>query len=133
MKTYIWSLPTRLFHWLLVIALVAAYLLSEEEELLNIHSSVGYMAGILIIFRIIWGFAGPKYSRFSDFPIGIKRIKEFITDMNSSKSHSPGHNPLASLAMLGIIIFSLMIVISGALLLASEGEGFFAFIKPGVL
>ncbi len=132
MKTYIWSLPTRLFHWLFVIAMVAAYLLSEEEELINIHSSVGYMVGILIMFRIIWGFAGPKYSRFSDFPIGIKRIKEFVTDIKSSKSHSPGHNPMASFVMLGIIFFSLMIVISGILLLASEGQGFFAFIKPGV-
>ncbi len=62
MKTYIWSWPTRIFHWLLVIGMVAAYLLAEEEELLNYHSAVGYMVGILILFRIIWGFAGPKYS-----------------------------------------------------------------------
>jgi len=132
MKTYIWSLPTRLFHWFLVIGMIAAYLLSDQEELLNEHSSVGYMVGILIIFRIIWGFAGPKYSRFSDFPMGAKAIKEFATDMKSSKSHSPGHNPMASVVMLGIIIFSLLIVVSGVLLLASEGQGFFAFIQTGL-
>jgi len=132
MKTYIWSLPTRIFHWLLVIGMVAAYIVAEEEELLNLHSSIGYVVGILIIFRIIWGFAGPKYSRFSDFPLGITALKSFFTDMKKSKSHSPGHNPAASFVMLGIILLSLIIVISGTLLLASEGQGLFAFIQTGM-
>jgi cytochrome b len=131
MRTYIWSLPTRIFHWLLVIGMITAYLVSEEEELLNIHSSVGYMVGILIIFRIIWGFTGPIYSRFSDFPMGVNSIKTLVTDMKNSKNNSPGHNPAASVVMLGIILFSLIIVISGVLILASEGQGFFAFIRTG--
>ena len=132
MKTYIWSLPTRLFHWLLVIGMVAAYILSEEEELLNFHSAIGYMVGILIIFRIIWGFVGPKYSRFSDFPIGIQSLKTFAADMKHSKSQSPGHNPAASVVMLGIILFTLLIVVSGTLLLASEGQCFFSGMSIGL-
>lgn len=132
MKTYIWSLPTRIFHWLLVIGMVAAYILSDDEALLNFHSSVGYMVGILIIFRIIWGFFGPKYSRFTDFPIGLNSLKTFITDMKGSKSHSPGHNPAASIVMLGIILFTLLIVVSGILLLASEGQGLFSFVQSGL-
>ncbi len=132
MKTYIWSLPTRIFHWLLVIGLVAAYILSDDDELLNFHSSVGYMVGILIIFRIIWGFVGPKYSKFNDFPIGVNSLKKFAANMKESKSQSPGHNPAASVVMLGIILFSLIIVVSGILLLASEGQGLFAFIQTGL-
>jgi cytochrome b len=132
MKTYIWSLPTRIFHWLLVIGMITAYILSEEEELLNFHSSVGYMVGILIIFRIIWGFVGPKHSKFRDFPIGVNSLKTFVTDMKGSKSHSPGHNPAASVVMLGIIFFTLLIVVSGILLLASEGQGLFAFLQTGL-
>lgn len=132
MKTYIWSLPTRIFHWLLVIGMVAAYLVAEEEELLNIHSSIGYAVGILLIFRIIWGFAGPKYSRFSDFPVGITALKSFFADMKASKSKSPGHNPAASLVILGIILLGLVIVVSGALLLASKGQGFFSSVSVGV-
>lgn len=132
MKTYIWSVPTRIFHWLLVIGMVAAYIVSEEEELLHLHSSVGYVVGILLIFRIIWGFAGPKYSRFSDFPIGITAIKSFFTDMKKSKSQSPGHNPAASLVMLGIIFLALLIVVSGSLLLASKGQGFFSSVRIGL-
>lgn len=132
MKTYIWSIPTRIFHWLLVIGMVAAYIVAEEEELLNVHSSIGYSVGILLLFRIIWGFTGPKYSRFSDFPIGITALKSFFADMKTSKSHSPGHNPAASVVMLGIILFSMIIVVSGVLLLASEGQGLFVFVQTGL-
>ncbi|MEI8048965.1 MAG: cytochrome b/b6 domain-containing protein [Bacteroidota bacterium] len=132
MKTYIWSWPTRIFHWLLVIGMVAAYLLGEEEELLNFHSAVGYMVGILIFFRILWGFAGPKYSRFSDFPLGITNIKAFFSDMKGSKSKSIGHNPGASVVMLAIILFTLMITVSGTLLLASKGQGFFSSFTIGM-
>jgi len=132
MKTYIWSLPTRIFHWLLVAGMVTAYILGEEEELIHIHSSVGYMVGILVIFRILWGFAGPRYSRFSDFPIGLNALKSFITDMKTSKSHYAGHNPAASVVMLGIILFTLAIVVSGTLLLASDGQGFFGPINIGM-
>lgn len=132
MKTYIWTLPTRIFHWILVIGMVAAYIVSEEEELLHLHSSFGYVVGILLIFRIIWGFAGPKYSRFSDFPISFTALKSFLTDMKKSKSHSPGHNPAASLVMLGIILLGLAIVVSGSLLLASKGQGFFSSVSIGL-
>jgi cytochrome b len=112
--------------------MVAAYILSEEDELLNFHSSVGYMVGILIIFRIIWGFAGPKYSRFSDFPVGFAALKSFFSDMKTSKSQSSGHNPAASLVMLGIILVGLAIVVSGILLLASKGQGFFSSMNIGM-
>lgn len=132
MKAYIWSLPTRIFHWLLVIGMVAAYIVAEEEELLNLHSSIGYVVGILIIFRISWGFAGPKYSRFSDFPIGITGLKSFFANMKKSKSQSPGHNPAAALVMLGIILLGLIIVISGSLLLASKGQGLFSSVTVGL-
>lgn len=121
-----------MFHWLLVAGMVAAYLLGEEEELLSVHSAVGYAVGILIVFRIIWGIAGPKYSRFRDFPVGISSLKSFISDMKGSKNQSPGHNPAASLIMLGIIFFTLLIVVSGTLLLASEGQGFFSSFSIGM-
>lgn len=132
MKTYIWSLPTRIFHWLLVIGMVAAYIVAEEDELLHLHSSIGYVIGILLIFRLVWGFVGPRYSRFSDFPLGFNALKSFFTDMKKSKSQSPGHNPAAALVMLGIILLGLLIVISGSLLLASKGQGFFSSVTVGL-
>jgi cytochrome b len=132
MKTYTWSLPTRLFHWLLAIGIIAAYFLGEEEELINLHSSIGYGIGILVIFRIIWGFAGPSYSRFSDFPIGIGTIRSYTKNIFRHKHDSPGHNPLASVVMLGIILVTALIVCSGIALLSSRGDGFFPGFSIGL-
>lgn len=132
MKTYIWTLPTRLFHWLLVVGLIAAYVLSEEEELLNLHTAFGYMVGLLILFRLFWGLIGPIYSRFTDFRIGFSSLAAFVKDMNKSKSSYPGHNPAASVIMLGIIVTTMLLVLSGIFLLASHGEGFFAAYTIGL-
>jgi cytochrome b len=129
MRTYIWSLPTRLSHWLVAIALVVAYILGGEEESINIHAAFGYLSGTLILFRIIWGIFGPRYSKFSDFPVGIAKIKEFVIYMKSTKLKYPGHNPIASLIMIAIMIAILMVVISGLANLATEGQGLLTFLN----
>jgi cytochrome b len=129
MRTYIWSLPTRLSHWLVAIALVVAYILGGEEESINIHAAFGYLAGTLILFRIIWGIFGPRYSRFSDFPVGLGKIKEFVTNMKSTKLKYPGHNPAASLIMIAILIAILLVVLSGLANLATEGQGLLTFLN----
>lgn len=122
MKTYIWSLPTRLFHWLLVLSLIVAYSTSGEENLLTVHSSAGYFALVLIIFRIIWGIIGPHYSRFNHFKLSPVEFFKFIT--NYKNYHTPGHNPGASLVMLAIIFTVLFLTFSGIAILASEGNSF---------
>ena len=129
MKTYIWSLPTRLSHWLVVIALVVAYILGGEAESINTHAAFGYLAGTLVLFRIIWGIFGPRYSRFSDFPVGIGKVKEFATNMKSTKLKYPGHNPAASLIMIAIMTAILLVVLSGLANLATEGQGLLTFLN----
>lgn len=131
MKTYIWSVPTRSFHWLMVIGLVGAYVLGEEESNMNIHSAFGYMVATLVLFRLLWGFVGPKYSRFKDFPVSKKSLVEFFTNMKASKDKYPGHNPAASLVMLVILVVVLVVSFTGILALAAEGNGPIRFLNIG--
>lgn len=114
-KTYVWSLPTRLFHWLLAIAFVAAFVLGENDDYLNLHTAFGYMVGVLLLFRVVWGFIGPRYSRFRDFSF-----------LSKTKNNNPGHNTTASWIMLAIIIVGLLVVISGMITL-SEGAAWLSF------
>lgn len=123
MKTYVWSLTARISHWLVFSALVITYFLGGEEEYINAHAALGYLAGILIIFRIFWGISGPRYSRFSDFPTGINKIREFMTNMRVSKLQYAGHNPVASIIMIAIFLAILLVVLSGMANLAAEGQG----------
>lgn len=123
-KTYVWGIPTRLFHWMLVISLVGAYI--AEEDFLSLHVALGYTAGILIVFRLIWGLVGPKYSHFRDFPAGIKSIKGFIKGLGKPTNVYAGHNPPASLVMLGIMFIVFMVAFSGMMTLSQEaGQGLF--------
>ena len=63
----VWDLPTRLFHWLLVAAVAVAWLSSEEDSALAAwHQAAGWMAGLLIVFRLIWGLVGGEHARFAD-------------------------------------------------------------------
>lgn len=124
MKTYIWTLSVRIIHWLLVIGLVAAYILGEEDNFLGTHIAIGYTIGILLIYRIIIGFSGPRYSGFKDFPLRIAALKEYIVDMKKNKQKYTGHNPLSSVVMLAIFLDILLIVTSGILILAANGQGF---------
>ena len=64
----VWDAPVRLFHWLLVAAVALALLSSDEDSALNQwHVLSGWVAAILVVFRIVWGFAGGEHSRFGDF------------------------------------------------------------------
>lgn len=122
MKTYIWALPTRIFHWLMAVSFAIAFILSDFEELQNLHFAFGLFVGAIIFFRLIYGIIGPKYSNFRSFPIGIKSQQEFIkTFFLKTKTYS-GHNPAASLVMLSIFLVGLSCSISGYLIYATENN-----------
>lgn len=117
-KTYVWGIPTRIFHWMFAIAIVAAYILSEDA--INWHVTLGMTALLLAFFRIIYGFLGPRYSNFRDFPISISKIKHFLKVERKSPLPSAGHNPLASLIMILILVMMLLVPFSGMLALGQE-------------
>ncbi|MBM2814962.1 MAG: diheme cytochrome c (N-terminal cytochrome b domain) [Ignavibacteria bacterium] len=129
MKTYIWSLPTRIFHWLLVIGVIGA-LFTHEDEIINIHVAFGFMIFFLLIFRIIWGFIGPKYSKFKDFPVSIRKLKEEAKDFGIDEQRHAGHNPFASIIILLILIDTILTVLSGITLMSSHGYGISVLSMP---
>jgi cytochrome b len=124
MKTYIWTLPTRFFHWLLAISFTITYIIGSQEMYPGLHAALGSMIGGLVLFRILQGFTGPKYVRFSDFPVSPASIMSFLTSMKQNKANHPGHNPLASVIMLCILATALISAISGMLIFASAETGF---------
>ncbi|MEP6823730.1 MAG: cytochrome b/b6 domain-containing protein, partial [Ramlibacter sp.] len=64
----VWDLPTRLFHWALVACVlglvVTAYL---PGTWIVWHSRLGYAVLALLLFRIVWGLVGGRWSRFGSF------------------------------------------------------------------
>jgi len=111
----VWDLPVRLFHWLLVITFAGAWLTAESEKYQLIHYAFGYSAGVLVLFRIAWGFIGTRYARFSDFIKGPNAIYQHLMQV-FSKTHQEeyaGHNPAGSIVMVLLMLLILAIAITG--------------------
>jgi cytochrome b len=110
---FVWDAPTRVFHWLLVLAVAVAYLSAGEDEgfQFTLHVAAGYLVAGLLIFRIVWGVIGSDHARFRDFLPTPQRVAEHLRGLLSGRPrHYVGHNPLGAVAifaMLGILLGSL--------------------------
>lgn len=124
----VWDLPLRIFHWLLVVAFFVAYF--TEDELLSIHVWAGYLIGGLLIFRLVWGFVGGQYARFSSFLCSPMQSVNYIKDLISSQARRyVGHNP-AGAAMIVLLLLGLLATFVTGLAVygADQGAGPLAFI-----
>ena len=110
----IWDLPVRLVHWLLVICFIGAYLTSEDEGLSLLHVTLGYTMVFLMTLRIIWGFIGSKYARFSNFVKGPNAVMTYFESLvQKVPEHHTGHNPAGALAIIGLLLLGLLVGFSG--------------------
>jgi cytochrome b len=111
----VWDLPLRLFHWLLVLAIAVAFLSSEEDSPLNQwHVLAGWVAGVLIVFRLVWGFVGGEHSRFADF-IHPSRIGDHISGLFRRRAERTlGHNPLGGVSVIVLLALVAVTVWTGA-------------------
>lgn len=129
-KVYTWSLFTRLFHLLLVIAVALVYLVSEKDSLLSYHVVLGYFIGLLLVYRIIWGLMDVKYSKFKDFNFNLKDLFSYMLNVLGNKKEYLGHNPASSWAIVAMIVLGLLSVISGVIVYGTqEGMGILSFLN----
>ena len=94
-----WDLPTRLFHWVLVALLISAYLTRtySNDPTLYWHRINGYAILALLLFRLMWGFAGSSTSRFAAFLPWPGRAWRYATALLRGRPrHYLGHNPLGA-------------------------------------
>ena len=110
----IWDPGVRLFHWLLVASVALAFLSSEEDGVLSAwHEPAGWVAAVLIAFRLIWGFVGGEHARFVDL-IHPSRMKGHVTGLFAGRVHaSLGHNPLGGVAVVGLLALTAGTVFTG--------------------
>jgi len=102
----VWDLPTRVFHWLLAICLLGSWATAEAGfDYTELHFLLGYTSLTLILFRIIWGFIGPRHARFSSF---LRGPATSITSLKQLFSRQPGadagHSAIASWSVLALLL-----------------------------
>ena len=106
----IWDLPTRLFHWSLVGAIVIAVVTGKiGGNWIEWHGRSGLFILGLVIFRLVWGFVGSATARFANFVRGPGAIKAYL----KGEWQGIGHNPLGALAVLGLLAVTSAQVFTG--------------------
>lgn len=121
----VWDLPTRLFHWLLVGAIVFAVVSGKiGGNWIEWHGRSGLFILGLIIFRVIWGFVGSPTARFANFIRGPRAIKAYL----KGEWQGIGHNPLGALAVIGLLTLTAIQVFSG--LFANDDIAFAGPLAP---
>lgn len=114
-KQLVWDIPVRLFHWLLVTCIFAQWFTAEVlDDAMDVHFYIGYFTLGLIIFRLIWGFVGTKYAKFSSFIAGPKAMSSYLSSLVSGQhTFSVGHNSVGGLILPAVIILVGLQAISG--------------------
>ncbi|MBN7798150.1 cytochrome b/b6 domain-containing protein [Parahaliea mediterranea] len=109
----LWDWPTRLFHWILVLAIPLAWW-TGEEGLTDWHERLGYTVLVLVLFRLAWGFWGSRASRFGAFLRGPRAVAGFVRDgLRDRDGAASGHNPLGGWFVVVALALLLLQVVSG--------------------
>jgi cytochrome b len=100
----VWDLPTRLFHWTLLVLIVVQFA-SAEFHLLDMrwHFWSGYAILALVLFRILWGFFGSQTSRFVEFVRGPRAVLNYLRAAATNARSTVGHNPLGGWSVLALL------------------------------
>ena len=118
----IWDLPTRIFHWVLVVLVVVCYV-SGDNGRFDIHIPAGQALLVLVFARVLWGFVGSEPSRFRAFVRPVREIAAYVRTLGKrAPGHHPGHNPLGGLSVVAML----------AVLLLQAGLGIFAVDVDGL-
>lgn len=107
-STRVWDLPTRVFHWSLLVCVVGLVItVNVGGNWMVWHFRLGYAVLTLLLFRIVWGVVGGRWSRFTSFIYAPSTIIAYIQGRGKPEQ-SVGHNPLGAgsvFALLGFLLF----------------------------
>ena len=106
----VWDLLVRIVHWTVAAGCVLNLFFLEDTA----HEVVGYIVFGAMVVRIVWGFVGTRYARFSDFIRSPAEIGSYIAaEMGGRGRRYIGHNPAAALMMLALMTLVIAVSVTG--------------------
>lgn len=123
-KVLVWDAPLRLFHWLAV-SLVAAAYVTVRLKWIDWHERIGYALLALVFFRLLWGILGSETARFADFVAAPRRaVQHMLHLFRREPDRQVGHNPAGGWMVLLLLALLLGECLTGIYLnndIADEG------------
>jgi cytochrome b len=111
----VWDVPTRLFHWSLVILFAFSWWSGEQGgSWMRFHFWSGYAILTLVLFRIAWGLVGSRTARFSDFLKGPRAGLHHLGELlRPGKTSDIGHNPVGGWMVLLLLVLLVVQTVTG--------------------
>ena len=95
----VWDLPVRITHWSFAALVPLAWWTADNSHWIW-HRRIGLALLGLLIFRVLWGFAGTRTARFASFVRGPGSVIDYL---RGTLAHTIGHSPLAALSVLALL------------------------------
>lgn len=108
----LWDLPTRLFHWMLVIGIGFSWFCAEVGGNWMVwHERSGIFLLALVLFRMVWGFIGSDTAQFRQFlMVPAKALVHLRELRDGATAFHAGHNPLGA----WMVVVVLLVVLAQA-------------------
>jgi cytochrome b len=111
----VWDLPTRVFHWLLALCVIAQIITGKiGGTAMTWHFRIGYCVFALVGFRLVWGLIGGRWSRFSSFLYAPATVLRYLRGEHRPGDHfQVGHNPLGMGSILAMLLILVVQIATG--------------------
>lgn len=107
--TLVWDALLRSLHWLLAAAVITAWTSGHFPALTGpwfdeVHHIAGYVAGTVVLVRVLWGFVGAGHARFAQFVRSPRAVLAYARQLRSAREpRYLGHNPLGAWMVLALL------------------------------
>ena len=109
----VWDLPVRLFHWIVVLLLAAAYI-TWRLNWMDWHVWIGETVLTAVLFRILWGCVGSDTARFSQFVASPRAaLRHLAHSLRREPDCQVGHNAAGSWMVLVLLALLLAETLTG--------------------
>ena len=104
----VWDLPTRVFHWALALCIVGLVITGNiGGNAMVWHFRIGLTVLALLMFRLVWGLVGGRWSRFGAFIYSPRSTLNYLRGRGKPE-HSVGHTPTGA----GSVFALLMVLVA---------------------
>lgn len=110
--------PTRAFHWLFALSFLGAYLTADGERWRLLHVTLGYTLAGLLVFRVLYGLAGPRQARLGVLWRKLAGMPDWLKSVTragrlADMPWRQGQNLLMAAAVVAMLALVLPLTLSG--------------------